>query len=81
LRERELRVRCAAERGWPSGESGGGTLRLRAPSEDGEERGSNERDEGHDCRVPSTATARLLPYLLDQRLDERLDLFAIERCL
>jgi hypothetical protein len=38
--------------------------------------------EGHetcDRPVPATTTARLSPRLLDQRLDEGFDLFALER--
>ena len=52
----------------------GRRLGLRAPSEHREERGSDERDEGHNCRVPASATLRALPCLLDQCLDEGLEL-------
>ena len=69
----------AAEKGRASGERRGRRLGLRAPSEQREERATDERDEGHDRRASASATALLSPRLLDQRLDEGFDLFAVER--
>ena len=46
--------------------------------QEGEQRDSDERDEGHDCAVSASATLRAFPGFLDQRLDESLDLLAFE---
>ena len=41
-------------------------------------RDSDERHERHDSRVPAPAAPRALPRLLDQRLDEGLELLAVD---
>jgi hypothetical protein len=58
----------------PRRDRGGRSLGLRAASEHRDERDSDERDEGHDCRVLASATPRALPRFLDQRLDKSLEL-------
>ena len=52
----------------------GARLGLRTPSDEREQRDSDQRDEGHDCPVSASATLRALPRFLDQRLDEGLEL-------
>ena len=54
--------------------AGDSSLGLRAPSDHREERDSDERDEGHDCRVPASAALRALSGFLDQCLDEGVEL-------
>ena len=74
--EGDLRARRCGGKARPCGECRGSSLGLRAPSEQREERDSDERDEGHDCPVAASATLRALPRFLDQRLDEGLELLA-----
>jgi hypothetical protein len=47
---------------------------LCAAFEDGEKRDSDQRDEGHDCRVPAPATLGAFSGVLDERVDEGLEL-------
>ena len=49
-------------------------MRLRAPSEEGEERDPDERDEDRDCAAPTASPPPTLPRLLDQRLDKGVEL-------
>ena len=74
--EGDLRARRCGGKARPCGERRGRRLGLRAASEEREERDSDERDEGHDCRVPASSPLRALPRLLDQRLDEGVELLA-----
>ncbi len=72
--EGDLRRHCLRGRVQPRGECRGSSLGLRAASENREDRDSDKRDEGYDCRVSASATLRALPRFLDQRLDEGLEL-------
>ena len=73
LREGDLRVRRSAEAG-SRRERRGRVLRLRAPSQEGEERDPDERDEDRDCAAPTASPPPTLPRLLDQRLDKGVEL-------
>ena len=54
-------------------------LRCRASIEEDEDNHADESRERCERPVPAMATALLLPRLFDQRLDEGLDLLAVER--
>ena len=56
----------------------GSSLGLCRALEGREDRDSEERQERRDRRVDAPSTPRALPRLLDQRLDESLELVAVD---
>ena len=76
--ESELRACRSGGKARPHGERRGSSLRLCCALEDREERDPDQRHERRDRRVDAPPAPRALPRLLDQRLDEGLELLAVD---
>ena len=74
-----LGVAAAAERLDRAESAGRRGLRCRATVEEDEDNHADESRERCERPVPAMATTLLSPRLFDQRLDEGLDLLAVER--
>ena len=76
--ESELRACRSGGKADPCGERRGSSLRLCAAVEDREDRDSDERHQRRDRPVDAPPAPGALPRLLDQRLDEGLELLAVD---
>ena len=77
--ESHLRTCRTGGKAWPSCGHSGSTLRLCRAVEDREDDDPDERNGGCACSVREASASRAPLRLLDKRLDEGLELFAVDR--